>query len=151
MIKIRKPLGNRVDSVARSLEILGDKWIFLILREAFFGVKNYDRFQANLGIASNILSRKLKSLIGYGIMEKRQDPADGRKFMYRLTEKGLDLYSVTLAFMQWGDKWLAGEKGPPLALYHKTCGHRLEPVMTCRRCGAVVRAKEVTYKERLRK
>ena len=63
--------------------------------------------------------------------------------------KGLDLYSVTMAFMQWGDKWLAAEEGQPLELYHKTCGHRLEPVITCRSGWAAVKTREVTYMDRL--
>jgi len=147
MVKVKKPRMNRVCSVARSLEILGDKWIFLILREAFFGVKYNDQFRSNLGIATNILSDRLRILVENGIMDKIKDSADGRRLKYHLTPKGLDLYSITLAFMQWGDKWLAGDKqGPPLILHHKTCGHRLEPVMSCRHCGEAVQAKDVSYR-----
>jgi DNA-binding HxlR family transcriptional regulator len=147
-MKAKKSLGNRVDSVARSLEVLGDRWIFLLLREAFFGIRYSDQFQSNLGIASNILSDRLTRLVENGIMEKQRDSIDGRRVQYRLTEKGLDLYSITLAFMQWGDKWLAGDKGPPLILYHKTCGHPLEPVMSCSNCGEVVKARDVRYKKK---
>jgi DNA-binding HxlR family transcriptional regulator len=147
-MQAKKSFGNRVDSVARSLEILGDRWIFLLLREAFFGIRYSDQFQSNLGIASNILSDRLKRLVDNGIMEKQRDTADGRRVQYRLTEKGLDLYSITLAFLQWGDKWLAGDKGPPIILHHKTCGHRLVPVMSCRHCGEVVKARDVRYEKK---
>ena len=132
-------------SVARSLEILGDRWVFLILREAFFGEQYYDRFLSNLGIATNILSARLKSLVDNGVLEKLPDEADARRVRYKLTAKGLDLYSVTLALIQWGDKWLSDEGGPPLKLHHKTCGHRLQPQMSCRHCGKAVKAGDVTY------
>ena len=108
----------RICSVARTIDILGDRWIFLILREAFFGVRYYDQFLSNLGIATNMLSNRLKRLVENGIMEKNKDSTDSRRMTYRLTEKGRDLYPVTLAFMQWGDRWLADEKGPPLLLFH---------------------------------
>ncbi len=132
-------------SVARSLEILGDRWVFLILREVFFGEHYYDRFRSNLGIATNILSMRLKSLVDNGVLEKHPDKADARRMRYELTAKGLDLYSVTLALIGWGDKWLSDEDGPPLELRHETCGHRLRPQMCCRHCGKAVRAKDVSY------
>ncbi len=132
-------------SVARSLEILGDRWVFLILREVFFGEHYYDRFRSNLGIATNILSKRLKSLVDNGVLEKQPDEADARRIRYKLTAKGLDVYSVTLALIEWGDKWLSDEDGPPLKLHHKTCGHRLRPQMCCRSCGKAVRAKDVSY------
>lgn len=138
-------MGNRICSVARTLEIVGDRWIFLILREAFFGVRHYDQFETNLGIATNILSHRLKILVKNGIFAKQKDNKDARRITYRLTEKGIDLYSVTLALLQWGDRWLADDDGPPLILHHKTCGHRLEPVMCCAYCGEPVKAREVTY------
>jgi DNA-binding HxlR family transcriptional regulator len=140
-------LDNRVCSVARAIDILGDRWIFLILREAFFRVRYYDQFQANLGIATNILSNRLKKLVENGIMEKQKDELDSRKNKYRLTGKGRDLYAVTLAFMQWGDKWLIDENGPPLLLQHKLCDHRLTPVMCCKNCKEEIHVHDVTYEE----
>lgn len=133
--------------MARTLEIVGDHWTFLILREAFFGVRYYDQFQANLGIATNILSGRLRALVENGILRRRRDPDDARRIQYRFTAKGLDLYPVTLALMRWGDKWLAGEDGPPLVLRHQTCGHHLTPVMCCRHCGQEVSAREVSHEE----
>lgn len=132
-------------SVARSLEILSDRWVFLILREIFFGEHYYDQFLSKLGIATNILSRRLKSLVEHGVLEKQADTADARRIRYSLTEKGLDLYSVTLSLVAWGDKWLADEDGPPLQLQHKPCGHRLHAEMCCQHCGEVVKAKDVSY------
>ena len=86
----KKPAAADMDcSVARTLEILGDRWIFLILREAFFGVRHYDDFLANLGIATNILAKRLRILVENGIMERRKETEDARRVRYRLTEKGL--------------------------------------------------------------
>ena len=83
-------------SVIRTYELLGDRWSFLIIREAFFGVKSYSKFLEHLGIATNILSGRLKFLVENGILEKEKDPADSRRFIYSLTEKGLDLFSIPL-------------------------------------------------------
>jgi len=142
---IAKNSAERPCSVARSLEILSDRWVFLILREVFFGEHYYDQFLSNLGIATNILSRRLKSLVEHGVLEKQADEADARRIRYSLTEKGLDLYSVTLSLIAWGDKWLADESGVPLKLHHKTCGHLLQAEMCCRHCGEVIKAKDVNY------
>ncbi|ACL01859.1 transcriptional regulator, HxlR family [Desulfatibacillum aliphaticivorans] len=142
---MKKNKDHRTCSVGRVLEILGDRWTFMILREAFFGVRYYDQFQANLGIASNILSDRLKSLVSNGILNKRKDPEDARRVVYRFSQKGVELYSVTLALMRWGDKWLSGEEGPPLRLHHKTCGHDLEPMMCCAHCREEIRAFDVSY------
>lgn len=133
-------------SVARSLEVLSDRWVFLILREAFFGVHHYDQFLSNLGIATNILSMRLKAFVENGVFEKQADKLDARRIRYSLTAKGFDLYSVTLTLMQWGDKWLSDQSGPPLKLHHETCGHRLQPQVCCRQCGETVNARDVSYK-----
>jgi DNA-binding HxlR family transcriptional regulator len=90
MAEKKKPSRFQACSVARSLEILGDRWIFLILRESFFGVSNFDQFQSNLGISTNILSDRLKALVENDIMKKLVDAKDKRRSKYKLTEKGLD-------------------------------------------------------------
>ena len=138
----------RTCSVARLLMVLGDRWLFLILRETFFGVRYYDRFKANLGIATNILSHRLKILTENNILARETDPDDARRVRYRLTEKGIDLYPIILAMMQWGDKWMDDGQGPPLILYHKACGHRLFPVMRCQHCGEEVLAQDIEYTNR---
>ncbi len=137
----------RICSVGRTLQVLGDKWTFLILREAFFGMCYFDEFQANLGIATNILSTRLKILVDNEVMKKRKDNKDARRVFYGLTRKGMELFDVTLALMQWGDKWLGDEDGPPLILHHKTCGHRLEPIMSCAHCREPINAFDVDYED----
>lgn len=144
---MKEEAATRVCSVANAIDILGDRWCFLILREAFFGVRRYDAFLGNLGIATNILSNRLKKLVENRILDRIKDPGDARRFIYRLTEKGLDIYPIVLSLMNWGDKWLADENGPPLVLHHNRCGHHLEPVMSCAHCGEKVDPKEVSYQE----
>ncbi len=133
--------------MGRSLEILGDRWIFFIIREAFFGVRYYDKFLSNLGIATNILADRLKWLVENDIMEKHKDLKDSRRMKYRLTEKGRDLYPVILSFIKWGDRWLSDKSGPPLLLHHTTCGHLLTPVMCCEHCREIIDVKDITYEE----
>ncbi len=144
---MKKKFGTRICSVARTLEIVGDRWIFLIIREAFFGVKYFEYFQTNLGIATNILSDRLKILVENGIFEKQKDDVDARRIKYKFTQKGIDIYSITLALMEWGDRHLQDDDGPPLILHHKTCGHPLKPVYTCGHCGKEIKAYDITYKE----
>lgn len=138
---------NRICSVGRALEELGDKWVLLILREAFFGVRHFDEFQANLGIATNILSNRLKRLVEHKIMKKEKDEKDARRVQYSLTKKGADLYDVTLALMNWGDRWLADEDGPPLILTHRACGRRLKAEMRCAHCGERAAPFNVDYED----
>ena len=132
-------------SVERTLDVLGDRWTFLILREAFFGIQHYDKFLENLGIATNILSQRLKSLVKNEVFEKQKDKNDARRSIYRLTPKGLDLYSVTLSLMGWGDRWLKGDKPIPLVLHHKKCGHLVEPIMCCNHCKEEILPQDIRY------
>jgi DNA-binding HxlR family transcriptional regulator len=141
-----KKIRDRINcSLVRTIDVIGDRWSLLILREAFFGTKRFDIFQSNLGIATNILSERLKELVKGEILQRIKDPDDARRFIYRFTKRGLDLYPIVLAMINWGDRWTSEEKGPPLLLYHKTCGHHLEAMMCCSNCGERVHAREVRY------
>ncbi len=122
---------------------------FLDNSRGLFGVRYYDKFQANLGIAANILSDRLKVLVENGIFKKKQDDIDARRIKYRFTPKGMDIYTITLALMQWGDRYLSDDNGPPLTLYHKTCGQRLEPVMRCAHCGEAINARDIIFEDDL--
>lgn len=88
-----------------AVELIGEKWAFLIVRGAFNGLKHFEEFQAGLGIARNILSDRLSKLVAGEILERRTDPSDKRKVIYSLTPKGEDLLPVVLALRQWGEKW----------------------------------------------
>jgi DNA-binding HxlR family transcriptional regulator len=146
-----KPLRFEACSVARTLDVIGDYWTFLILRECFFGVRRFDAFAANIGIATNILSLRLRKLTSYGILERFPDPEDGRRYEYRLTAKGLAIYPQVLALIRWGDQWMGDGEGPPLTLIHRGCGKPFVPTMCCSCCGKPVDAHNVDYRERPRK
>lgn len=146
-----EPLRFTACSVARSLDAIGDYWCFLILRECFFGVHRFDALVRNIGIATNILSQRLAHLTRHGILERRADPDDRRRYEYRLTAKGLALYPLTLAFIRWGDEWMNDGKGPPLKLIHRNCGKAFKPTMCCSVCGGAVSARDVEYRERSRR
>ena len=101
-------------SIARSVDLLGDWWTPLVLREVFLGVRRFDDMQRSLGIGRNVL-----------------------------TEKGRDFYPVLAAMITWGDRWLAGDEGPPIVLRHTACGHDMTARVVCSECGDPIRAKEV--------
>src|SRR4051794_38710597 len=103
-------------SIARTVAVLGERWTLVILREAFTRRRRFEDMQRDLGIARNILADRLQTLVGEGILERRAYQERPRRYEYRLTEKGRDLYPVLIALMQWGDRYTAGEAGPPLEL-----------------------------------
>jgi DNA-binding HxlR family transcriptional regulator len=98
-----------------AVELIGEKWAFLILRGALNGLQHFEEFQAGLGIARNILSDRLSKLVAGGILERRPDPDDGRRVIYSLSAKGEDLLPVVLALRQWGEKWGYGSMRVVLA------------------------------------
>jgi len=102
-------------SIPPAVELIGEKWAFLILRGAFNGLQHFEEFQAGLGIARNILSDRLARLVGGGILERTADPSDKRKVVYSLTPKGEGLLPVVLALRQWGEQWGYGKMQVVLA------------------------------------
>ncbi len=140
----RSPGKHRRDSVLAALEVIPDRWSALVLREAFFGVRRISDFRRSLGIARNTLTDRLNRLVEQGVLERHRIADTNEWEEYRLTEMGLDLYPVTVALMQWGDRWRAPE-GPPLRLTHKECGGELALELSCDRCGAQVDAPHASY------
>jgi DNA-binding HxlR family transcriptional regulator len=100
--------------ISAALEVVGERWSFLILRGAFNGLRHFEEFQSNLGIARNILSNRLGRLVEHGILCREPEPADRRKVSYRLTEKGRDLLPVLLSLRQWGERWVSGVPSNPV-------------------------------------
>ena len=131
-------------SIGRAMEILGERWTFLILRESFYGVRRFSDIQRNLGIARNILSTRLQSLVGAGILVRVLYQEEPERYEYRLSEAGIDLYPAIVTLMRWGDRHLSGELGPPVVLRHNPCGHVTEPVVVCSHCRAELDPHEVT-------
>jgi DNA-binding HxlR family transcriptional regulator len=122
-------------SVARTLDIVGERWTLLILRDAFNGVRRFDDFQQSLGVARNILTDRLLTLVAHGVLERRRYQEHPPRYEYRLTPKGLDLYPVLLSLLQWGDRYLAGEDGPPVEVVHAGCGGHAAAAVLCTSCG----------------
>lgn len=129
-------------SVAQCLEVVGEWWTMLILRDVFLGVTRFDDFQERLGISRNILNHRLNGLVEAGILTKVAYSDHPRRFDYRLTDKGRDLWPVLTAMRQWGDKHAAPD-GPPMVVTHRTCGHVADAVMTCSSCGEPLDAKDL--------
>jgi DNA-binding HxlR family transcriptional regulator len=119
-------------SIARTLQVLGDRWTLLVLREAFLGVSRFDALQRNLGIARDVLTVRLGRLVDEGVLEKLpyQEPGQRRRYEYRLTERGFDAYPIIVALMAWGDRHRA-EHGPPVELVHRGCGALVAPELRC--------------------
>ena len=122
-------------SIAKPLAFLGERWTVLILRDLFLGRRRFDEFQASLGVATNVLSRRLATLTEEGVVERRRYNEHPERFEYLLTEKGCDLQPVLLALLAWGDKYTA-ENGPPLEVVHGD--HPFHAVQTCSVCGEPV-------------
>jgi DNA-binding HxlR family transcriptional regulator len=140
MYELQRPVTC---SIARAMEILGERWTFLILRESFYGVRRFSDMQRNLGIARNILSTRLHTLVAAGILEKRLYQEEPERYEYRLTASGKDLYPALVTLMQWGDKHLQGELEPPVVLRHNTCGHEADPMLVCSHCREELRPRDV--------
>ncbi len=130
-------------SVARPLSFLGERWALLVVRDLFLGRRRFDEFQESLGVASNVLSQRLASLVEEGIVERRRYSEHPERFEYRLTQKGRDLQPVLLAMLAWGDRYTAGPDGPPLETVHDDCRHVFHAVQTCSECGGAVHSGNV--------
>jgi DNA-binding HxlR family transcriptional regulator len=130
-------------SVAQCLEIVGEWWSLLILRDAFMGVRRFDHFQSRLGISRNILNERLTRLVDAGVLRRVPYQDHPPRSEYRLTDKGRDLWPIITAMRQWGDRWQAPD-GPPIVVRHAACGHVADAVMVCEHCGDRLDARSVT-------
>ncbi len=130
-------------SVAQCLDVVGEWWSLLIIRDAFLGVTRFDDFQARLGISRNILTQRLSRLVEAEILKRVPYQDHPPRSEYRLTAKGRDLWHVVTAMRQWGDRW-AAPGGPPLETRHTGCGHIVTAEPTCSHCGEPLDARSVT-------
>ncbi|GGM69016.1 hypothetical protein GCM10010106_13940 [Thermopolyspora flexuosa] len=142
----RLRFSNENCSIARTLAILGEKWTFLVLREAFLGVRRFADFQEATGAPRQVLSARLARLVDEGLLRRTpyQEPGQRRRYEYRLTEKGVDLYPIMVALMHWGDRHLADPAGPPVVLTHRGCGAPVRQYLRCDEGHEVGGAREVT-------
>jgi DNA-binding HxlR family transcriptional regulator len=129
-------------SIARTLELIGERWTLLVIRDVFLGNRRFDQIQRSLGVARNVLSARLQRLLDEGVLERRPYQERPPRYEYFLTEKGLDLWPVLVAMIGWGDKYLAGPEGPPIVIQHKECGGRVNDRRICERCGALLEVRD---------
>jgi DNA-binding HxlR family transcriptional regulator len=134
----RTPLDKMACSIARTVDLVGEWWTPLILRDLFAGIRRFEDLRRDLGIASNVLDARLNRMTKHGIVERRRYHDTPPRFEYVLTEKGRDLYPVLATIMAWGDKWLAGEEGPPALMVHEDCGQVTSAVVVCSHCGVAL-------------
>src|SRR5882672_289855 len=134
---------KEVCSAARALELVGERWSLLILRNASFaGHTRFSEFERRLGIAPNILASRLESFVAAGLMEVRPNAEHKGQNEYVLTEKGRDFIPAIVALTAWGDRWAAPD-GPPIVYEHETCGGEIELRLRCRACNEVTTAAAV--------
>jgi DNA-binding HxlR family transcriptional regulator len=131
----------RTCSIARTLDVVGEKWALLAVREVFLGNRTFDEMVRRTGAPRDTLAARLRTLVGAGILERRQYCEHPARFEYHLTAAGRDLYPVIVTLMRWGDQHLAGDDGPPLVLQHR-CGHQVLAQVVCQACGEALEARD---------
>jgi len=139
----RTAFGEMTCSIARTLDIAGEPWTPLILRDLFVGIRRFDDLQRDLGISRKVLTQRLNHLLNHGIVERRPYTDKPVRYDYLLTDKGWELCDVLLAITAWGDRWTADEQGPPVILHHTTCRHTAHAIITCSACNEPLRARDV--------
>ncbi|MBN8867244.1 MAG: helix-turn-helix transcriptional regulator [Solirubrobacterales bacterium] len=137
---------NQVCSIARSLEVVGERWSLLIVRNVGLGLNRFEPLRENLGITRSVLTTRLNTLIEYGILEKRQYSERPPRFEYHLTAKGRDLAPVLLQLMWWGDRYYPEENGAPSIATHGGCGGLLDHHLICEKCGEKVEPSDIKVK-----
>ncbi|HEX6021230.1 MAG TPA: helix-turn-helix domain-containing protein [Solirubrobacter sp.] len=120
-------------SLGRAVELVGQPWVVLILREVVWGVRRFSDMHAHMGVSKSVLSDRLDHLVKHGVLERReyQQPGHRKRYEYHLTPKGADLYPVLTALRQWGDKYLADPEGPPSLITHAGCGEKVHAKLMC--------------------
>jgi DNA-binding HxlR family transcriptional regulator len=135
-------------SVARTSAVLGDRWTLVILSECFLGVRRFEDFKDRLDISRTTLSTRLQRLEEHGVLERRLYQSHPERFEYRLTQKGADLYPVISTIVNWGDRYYAGEHGPPIIRTHKACGADIAPQLICPDCKEPITPRDMTARAR---
>jgi DNA-binding HxlR family transcriptional regulator len=138
----RTSFSGMACSVAQTLEVVGEWWTLLIVRDAFLGVRRFEDFQRRLGVSRNVLAERLATLVQHGILTPVPYQEHPPRSEYRLTDKGRELYPVIVTLRQWGDRWLQ-EGPPPVLVTHNDCGHEAAAVLTCEHCGGAINARNV--------
>jgi DNA-binding HxlR family transcriptional regulator len=137
----RTNFGDMACSIARTLDVIGEPWSPLILRDIYVGIARFDQIQQDLGISRKVLAERLKSLVANGIAERRQYEAN--RYEYVLTAKGSELADLLLVMVRWGDRWTAGEAGPPVLYRHHACEQISHVELHCSVCDKPMHATDI--------
>lgn len=139
----RTDFGAMVCSIARTIDILGEPWTPLVVRDIWVGMNRFDQIQKDLGISSKVLTQRLKWLTENDVIEPRQYSERPPRFEYVLTTKGFELCDIVMTMTAWGDRWTTGATGPPVLLRHQACGALTHAEIRCARCGEPLHADQV--------
>lgn len=131
----RKRLDGLPCSIARSLDVLGEWWTPLVLRDVFYGVRRFEEIARDLPIARNVLASRLRSLVDAGLLTRQRYATAPERFEYHLTDKGRDTFGILLALMAWGDRWHEDEGAEPVTLLCRACRSATTPAVCCGTCG----------------
>jgi DNA-binding HxlR family transcriptional regulator len=129
-------------SVAKALEVIGERWSLLIVRSVMHGNRRFGEMQESLGIARNVLSARLQRLVDEEILERRAYQESPPRYEYFLTQKGLDLWPALIALLKWGDRYSTGPEGPTKVIIHKECGGDVSERGICESCGKLLTARD---------
>jgi DNA-binding HxlR family transcriptional regulator len=131
-------------SIKRTLDVIGEKWTLLVLREAFYGARRFEQFLASVGCARTLLSERLATLVEHGVLQREpyREPGQRERHQYLLTEKGHDLFAALVVLMQWGDRWEAGPQGGPVVTRHRGCGAPVHAELRCAHNHRVFKVEE---------
>jgi DNA-binding HxlR family transcriptional regulator len=130
-------------SIARSMGVAGEPWSPLIVRDVYIGINRFDDIQRDLGISRKVLAERLRRLVEAGLLERRPYSKRPPRDEYALTEMGSEFMDVLMAMMRWGDRWTAGDTGPPALYRHKACGETTHVEPHCAVCGEVMHSADV--------
>lgn len=137
-----RPFSGQNCSIAATLAVIGERWSLLVMREVLLGHRRFADIRGELGVASNILSDRLQTLVDHGLLRRERYGNHPEALEYRPTRKGVDLWPVLLELMQWGDKY-AAPHGAPRVYVHAACGHDADPELRCGHCGELLEPTEL--------
>jgi DNA-binding HxlR family transcriptional regulator len=137
----RTNFGDMECSIARTLDVIGEPWSPLILRDIYVGIGRFDQLQQDLGISRKVLAERLRSLVANGIVQRRQYEANRHEYV--LTGKGLELADILLVMVRWGDRWTAGQAGPPVLYRHHACEQISHVELHCSVCDKPMHAGDI--------
>jgi DNA-binding HxlR family transcriptional regulator len=143
---LRRDYDEQVCSIARALEVVGERWSLLILRDVLFGVHRFDGLLASLGITRSVLTERLNHLVAEGVLERRRYQTRPDRFEYHATAKARELWPVLGHLMLWGDRHYAEPEGPPRVVEHVGCGGAPDEQLICKRCGVPLAGQDVAVK-----